>query len=73
MARGISALLLKPCSWGNIHLQAIGLGAYISDATAQGDFHRLLLGIVVMALYVLVINRLLWRPLYRLAEQRFQI
>jgi ABC-type anion transport system duplicated permease subunit len=31
------------------------------------------LGMVVMALYVLAINRLLWRPLSRLAEERFQI
>lgn len=67
------SIIAESVSWGNIHLQALGLGAYISAATAHGDFHRLLLGIVVMAIYVLVINRLLWRPLYRLAEQRFQI
>jgi len=67
------SIIAESVHWGNIHLQATGLGSYISDATAAGDFHRLLLGIVVMALYVLTINRLLWRPLYRLAEQRFQI
>lgn len=67
------SIIAESVQWGNIHLQAQGLGAYISAATTQGDFRRLLLGIVVMALYVLVINRSLWRPLYRLAEERFQI
>jgi NitT/TauT family transport system permease protein len=67
------SIIAETVNWGHIHLQAMGLGAYISEATTQGDFRRLVLGIVVMALYVLVINRLLWRPLYRLAEERFQI
>jgi NitT/TauT family transport system permease protein len=67
------SIIAETVQWGNIHLQAVGLGSYIYAATAQGDFPRLLLGIVVMALYVLAINRLLWRPLYRLAEERFQI
>lgn len=67
------SILAEAVSWGNTHLYAMGIGAYISQATAQGDFARLTLGIVVMALYVLTINRCLWRPLYRLAEQRFQI
>jgi NitT/TauT family transport system permease protein len=67
------SIIAETVQWGNIHLQASGLGSYISTATAQGDFPRLLLGIIVMALYVVVINRTLWRPLYRLAEQRFQI
>lgn len=67
------SIIAESVSWGSVHLQAAGLGAYISAATEGGDFRRLLLGIVVMTLYVLVVNRLLWRPLYRLAEQRFQI
>src|SRR5262249_51266990 len=67
------SIIAETVHWGDIHLQATGLGSYISDATAAGDFPRLLLGIVVMALYVLLINRVVWRPLYRLAEERFQI
>ncbi|MBS0350055.1 MAG: ABC transporter permease subunit [Proteobacteria bacterium] len=67
------SIIAESVNWGNVHLQATGLGAYISWATAQGDFRRLTLGIIIMALYVLVINRLLWRPLYRLAEEKFQI
>ncbi len=67
------SIIAETVHWGNIHLNATGLGAYISSATGQGDFARVLLGIIVMALYVVMINRILWRPLYRLAEERFQM
>ncbi len=49
--------------------EAEGLGAYIADATTAGDFPRVVLGIVVMAVMVTACNRMLWRPLYRLAER----
>ena len=39
------------------HLQAHGLGAYIAEQTEAGDFHRIVLGIAVMSLFVVVINR----------------
>lgn len=67
------SIIAETVYWGNIHLEATGLGSYISTATTQGDFPRLLLGVVVMALYVLAINYILWRPLYRIAEERFQL
>jgi NitT/TauT family transport system permease protein len=52
-------------------LTATGLGAYIAQATATGDFPRILVGVSVMSLYVVGLNRLFWRRLYRLAQQRF--
>lgn len=67
------SILAEVVSWGNTHLQAMGLGAYITQNSASGNFARLALGICVMTIYVLVINRLLWRPLYRLATERFQL
>lgn len=60
-------------SWGHIHLYATGLGAYIAEVTQRGNFPEIALGITVMSLYVLVINRFIWRPLYNLAEEKFQI
>jgi len=56
-------------SWGREHFQAFGLGAYITQATSDGDYPRVVLGVVVMSLFVVGFNRLLWRPLYRTAEQ----
>ncbi len=63
------SIIAESVQWGHTHLQATGLGSYISNATVNGDFQRLVLGIIVMALYVVVINRIIWRPLYRLAER----
>lgn len=53
--------------------QAFGLGSQISAATDQGQFHILLLATIIMALMVVTINRLLWRPLFRLAETKYRL
>ena len=62
--------MAEAVQWGNTRLTAHGLGAYITDATAAGSFARIILGIAVMSLLVTLFNRLLWRPLYALAEAR---
>ncbi|HUI82136.1 MAG TPA: ABC transporter permease subunit [Bryobacteraceae bacterium] len=54
-------------------LTTLGLGAQISSATDSGNFHLLLVSTLVMALMVVSINRLVWRPMYRLAETRFRL
>ncbi len=54
-------------------LQTVGLGAVISAATDSGQFQILLLATIVMALMVVTINRLVWRPLYRLAESKYKL
>ncbi|HXZ79427.1 MAG TPA: ABC transporter permease subunit [Terriglobales bacterium] len=51
----------------------LGLGAQISRATDTGNFHLLLLSTVVMAGLVVTVNRLLWKPLFRLAENRYRL
>ena len=54
-------------------LAATGLGAYIAAATESGDFHQILAGVAVMSFYIVTLNRLLWRRLYRIAETRFTL
>jgi NitT/TauT family transport system permease protein len=54
-------------------LSTFGLGSLISSATDAGNFSLLLLSTVVMATLVVTVNRLLWRPLYRVAEQRYKL
>ena len=51
----------------------VGLGAIISHATYSGNFPVLLAATIVMAAMVVVINRLLWRRLYGLAENRYKL
>lgn len=67
------SILVEAVQWGHYHLFATGVGAYITKAYTQGDFPALALGIVVMCLFVIVINRLLWRPLYNLAETKYKV
>ncbi|MDF1796902.1 MAG: ABC transporter permease subunit [Coxiellaceae bacterium] len=67
------SIISEAVSWGHVHLYATGLGSYITKVYDAGDFQRLALGIAVMSTYVLVINRVLWRPLYNLADRRFRI
>lgn len=65
-----AAIVAEVASWGDTKLSAHGLGAYIAHATDAGDFHKIVLGVVVMSLYVVLFNRLLWRPLYAYASRR---
>jgi NitT/TauT family transport system permease protein len=68
-----ASIVAEVASWGNQHLQAKGLGAYIAQATAAGDYHRIVLGIAVMSGFVIIINRAFWRPLYQYAERKFRL
>jgi NitT/TauT family transport system permease protein len=68
-----AAIASEVVSWGKTEFHAHGLGAYIADAAAANDFHRLILGTVTMSLFVIVINRLFWRRLYYYAERRFRL
>jgi NitT/TauT family transport system permease protein len=68
-----ATIIAEIVHWGDTTLKASGLGAYIAEVTATGDFPRVALGIAMMCIFVLVFNRLVWRPLYKLAEERFQI
>ena len=54
-------------------LQTRGLGAIISEATNGGQFPVLLVATIIMALMVVTTNRLVWRPLFRLAETRYKL
>jgi NitT/TauT family transport system permease protein len=54
-------------------LMTTGLGAAISAATERGDFHVLAAAVGIMAVTVVGFNRLVWRPLSRLAQTRFTL
>jgi NitT/TauT family transport system permease protein len=68
-----AAIVAELASWGDTQVQARGLGAYIAEATTAGDFHRIILGIGIMSLFVVVINRAFWRPLYYYAERKYRL
>jgi NitT/TauT family transport system permease protein len=68
-----AAIVAELASWRNVTVKAHGLGAYIAEATTAGDFHRIILGIATMSLFVVAINRAFWRPLYYYAERKFRL
>ncbi len=68
-----ASIVAEIVSFGHHRLTATGLGAYISQATSAGDFPKILIGIAVMSIYVVALNRLFWRRLYALAETRYSL
>jgi len=68
-----ASIVAEVASWGNTHLKATGLGAYIAAATEAGDFPRVVLGIATMCILVTLFNRLVWRPLYAFGERRLRL
>jgi NitT/TauT family transport system permease protein len=67
-------IIAEVINFGDRHFSADGIGAYIANHSALSDGSpSVVLGLAVMIFYVLIINRLVWRPLYKLAQQRFQI
>ncbi len=68
-----ASIVAEVAVWGDTRLKAHGLGAYIAEATVAGDYPRIVLGIAVMSLFVVLLNRLFWRPLYAIAASRLRI
>jgi NitT/TauT family transport system permease protein len=68
-----ASIVAEVVSWGPTHLQAHGLGAFIADASARGDFPRVVLGVAVMSVFVVLFNRFLWRPLFMYASRRLRL
>ena len=54
-------------------LVAPGLGALITQATAQADFPLLAASVLTMALTLAVLNRMVWKRLYHLADTRYSL
>ena len=65
-----AAIVSEVVSWGKTKIAAHGLGAYIAEATADGNTARVVLGVAVMSAFVIAFNRLLWRPMYAYAARR---
>jgi NitT/TauT family transport system permease protein len=68
-----ASIISEVVTWGSTTLTATGLGAYIAKATEVGDWSRIALGISVMSLFVVGLNRLLWRRMYQLAESKYHL
>jgi NitT/TauT family transport system permease protein len=68
-----ASIVAEVAVWGHETLTATGLGSYIATATAAADYRRMALGTVMMSLFVVLINRFFWRPLYNRSERKFRM
>jgi NitT/TauT family transport system permease protein len=68
-----ASIVSEVVKWGDTTLVATGIGSYIARVTGEGDFPRVALGIAVLCLYVITLNRLFWRRLYDTAAERLRL
>lgn len=68
-----ASIVSEIVSWKSHNLQASGLGSFIAQATTHGNWPEIIWGIIVMCLLVVIVNRLVWRKLYLLAEQKYHL
>ncbi len=68
-----ASIVAEIVRWGSTTMVATGLGSYIAQATKTGDWPRIALGVAVMSLFVVGLNRFFWRRMYRLAETKYHI
>ena len=68
-----ASIVAELVTWRGKSVAAHGIGAYIAEATAKGDYPRIVLGVAIMSVVVTLFNRLFWRRLYAVAERRLRL
>ena len=68
-----ASIVAELATWGTTTLKADGLGAFIAEATRTGNTPLIITSIGVMSLFVVLMNKLVWRRLYAFAERRFRL
>jgi NitT/TauT family transport system permease protein len=68
-----ASIVAEYFDFGGAPQAVTGIGSLIAQATASGEYSLLLAATLAMILTVSTINRLVWRRLYRLAEERYRL
>jgi NitT/TauT family transport system permease protein len=68
-----ASIVAEYIEFGGKTLFTTGIGALIAQATVKGDFSLLLASTLSMVLAVVLINRLFWRRLYQIAEEKYRL
>jgi NitT/TauT family transport system permease protein len=68
-----ASIVAEHVHFGGQTLFATGIGSLISQATAKGDYPLLLASTLSMIMAVVLANRLLWRRLYNVAEEKYRL
>jgi NitT/TauT family transport system permease protein len=68
-----ASIVAEYVKWGDDTVKAHGVGAYIAQATMDGDYPKIVLGVAAMSFVVILVNRLFWRQLSAFAERRLRL
>jgi NitT/TauT family transport system permease protein len=68
-----ASIVAEYITFGGQTYSVTGIGAVIAEATAAGNYDLLLAGTLALIVTVVAINRLVWRRLYRVAEERYKM
>jgi NitT/TauT family transport system permease protein len=68
-----ASVVAEYVQFGGQTVHTVGIGALIAQAAASGNYPLLLASTLSMIVTVVLINRLGWRRLYRLAQERFRM
>lgn len=68
-----ASIVAEYVEFGGKTYATTGIGATIARATGNGNYALLLAGTLVLVISVILINRLFWQRLYRLAEERYRM
>ena len=66
-----ASIIAEYIEFGGKTFSISGLGALVSEATANGDYPLLLAATLTMILTVVIINVFGWRTMYHLAEEKY--
>lgn len=67
-----ASVVAELVKWGEIKLEAKGIGSYIAIMTDRADYYHITLGIIIMSLMVVAMNRFFWKPIHSLAAKKFR-
>lgn len=68
-----ASIIAEYIQFGGQTFRVTGIGSVIAGATASGDYALLFVSTLAMILTVVTINRLLWRRLYRVAQEQYKM
>ena len=68
-----ASIVAETLQYKGATLETFGLGSTITHATLTANFPLLAAGVLTMSAALIVLNRAVWRPLYRLAESKYSL
>jgi NitT/TauT family transport system permease protein len=68
-----ASIVAEHVQFGGRTFSTPGIGSLIAGATGRGNYPLLLASTLALIITVVTINRLFWRRLYRIAEERYRM